>query len=215
VSQILIDMPPAPPSTRSAIGFYGKIPARGDFVRAGLPGAFISAWDDWMGRMIGASRAALGEDWARVWRAAAVQRFALTAGVCGPDAAIGMWLPSEDRVGRHFPLTVAAVGARATRCELLRDDVFLAAAEAAGREAIENRLPPEELSARVAMLTSAARSPPDVSACRADGASWWTEGVPRRSAKVFCCPGLPDEHAFIAMLTSCSPPPAFGIEPAL
>ena len=44
----------------AAIGFYGKIPGRGDFVQAGLPRAFVDPWDAWMQRMILASRAVLG-----------------------------------------------------------------------------------------------------------------------------------------------------------
>src|SRR3954451_16815815 len=93
----------------AAIGFCGKIPARGDFVRAGLPLAFADPWDRWMERMLMASRSALDTEWLPAWLEAPVWRFALTAGVCGPDAAIGLWMPSVDRVGRYYPLTIAAM----------------------------------------------------------------------------------------------------------
>ena len=37
-------------------GFYGKLPARGDFVRAGLPRDFIDPWDAWLQSVIAGSR---------------------------------------------------------------------------------------------------------------------------------------------------------------
>ncbi len=94
---------------RAAIGFYGKLPARGDFVQAGLPRSFTDPWDRWLQRVLAASQAMLGDRWLPAWLEAPVWRFALMPGVCGPDPALGLWLPSVDRVGRHFPLTLAAV----------------------------------------------------------------------------------------------------------
>src|SRR5690242_3290244 len=93
----------------AAIGFYGKIPARGDFVHAGLPRTFTDTWDRWMQRMLPASRSALRDAWLPAWREAPVWRFALTPGTCGRNSVIGLWMPSVDRVGRHYPLTLAAV----------------------------------------------------------------------------------------------------------
>jgi type VI secretion system protein ImpM len=200
----------------AAIGFHGKIPACGDFVRAGLPRAFTDPWDDWMQRMVGASRAVLGEAWLPAWLDAAIWRFALSPRICGPGAVIGLWMPSVDRVGRYFPLTLAAVARNAGARELLREGRgFLAAAEEAGRDALENDLPPDELAARLAAAIMApptnARSDPCL--CSADGGLWWTEGAPRVSAGAFGCGGLPDENTFVAMLVSCSSePPAFSPE---
>ena len=42
-------------------GFYGKLPARGDFVRAGLPRDFTDPWDDWLQSVIAGSRALVGD----------------------------------------------------------------------------------------------------------------------------------------------------------
>ena len=47
----------------TAAGFFGKLPARGDFVRAGLPRDFIDSWDGWWQRMLPGSRDRLGEAW--------------------------------------------------------------------------------------------------------------------------------------------------------
>jgi type VI secretion system protein ImpM len=200
----------------AAIGFHGKIPARGDFIQAGLPRAFTDPWDGWMQRMVGASRAVLGEAWLRAWLEAAVWRFALSSGICGPGAVIGLWMPSVDRVGRYFPLTLAAVAHDANAFELIIGaGGFLAAAESAGREALERDLPPEELAA---LLAAAATVPPvsagiDRALFPADGALWWTEGAPLVSARVFATRGLPDENTFVGMLVSCSSAlPAFSPE---
>lgn len=202
----------------AAIGFFGKIPARGDFVRAGLPRAFIEPWDRWMQRMVAASRSTLGEAWLPAWLQAAVWRFTLSPGICGPGAVIGLWMPSVDCVGRYFPLTLAAVGRDADTRGLLREGGgFLAAAEDAGRDALEKDLAPDDLAARLAAATMV---PPggagaDPCLCPTDGGLWWTEGAPLVSAGVFACAGLPVENAFIDMLVSCSHPrPAFSPEQA-
>jgi type VI secretion system protein ImpM len=200
----------------AAIGFHGKIPARGDFVQAGLPRAFTDPWDGWMQRMVAASRAALGEAWLPAWLEMAVWRFALSSGICGPGAVIGLWMPSVDRVGRYFPLTLAAVARDADACGLLRESGgFLAAAEQAGRDALETDLPPDALAARLAagIRVSPTHAGADPLLCPADGALWWTDGAPLVSAGAFASRGLPDENTFVGMLVSCSSAlPAFSPE---
>ncbi|CAD5198876.1 Protein phosphatase ImpM [Pseudomonas sp. FEN] len=54
-----------------------------------------------------ASQQQLGADWLNVYLVSPLWRFVLAAGVCGPDALAGVLMPSIDRVGRYFPLTVA------------------------------------------------------------------------------------------------------------
>ena len=44
-------------------GFSGKIPARGDFVHAGLPRDFIDPWHDWQSLVIAGSRTLMGDGW--------------------------------------------------------------------------------------------------------------------------------------------------------
>jgi type VI secretion system protein ImpM len=191
----------------AAIGFHGKIPARGDFVQAGLPRAFTDPWDGWMQRMLAASRSILGEAWLPAWLEAAVWRFALTPGTCGPDTVIGLWMPSVDSVGRYYPLTLAAVVADADTPELIRQGGgFLAAAECAGRDAVENELAPDEFAARLvgAMISVHTAAGVDPFLCPSEGGLWWTEGAPRVPAGVFASEGLPDENTFSGMLVGCS-----------
>lgn len=89
-------------------GLYGKLPARGDFVSRRLDADFIGAWDDWLQRAMSGSREVLGTRWLECFLSAPVWRFALPAGMFSRAGWVGLLLPSVDRVGRYFPLTIAA-----------------------------------------------------------------------------------------------------------
>jgi type VI secretion system protein ImpM len=81
-------------------GFYGKIPAAGDFVGRSLPSAYVRFWDRWIARNL-APQLAAGS-----WERRPALRFMLGPTVHGPMAGIVM--ASADRAGRSFPLTLAA-----------------------------------------------------------------------------------------------------------
>jgi type VI secretion system protein ImpM len=90
------------------VGLYGKLPSHGDFLRRRTSDAFLSAWDGWLQDCMSASRAALGDRWLDVYLTSPMWRFAAEAGACGPAPVLGLIVPSVDRVGRYFPLTIAA-----------------------------------------------------------------------------------------------------------
>jgi type VI secretion system protein ImpM len=187
----------------AAMGFCGKLPARGDFVASGLPRRFVEAWHDWMQRVLAASRLALGEGWGAAWLEAPIWRFALSPGICGPDAVLGLWMPSVDRVGRYFPLTFAAVAPGADPTALIREGGgFLATAECAGLDALARDLAPDAVAARLA--TAASAEPRDAATdselCPPNGAFWWSAGSPRVIRTAFATSSLPDEAVFIGML---------------
>ena len=77
-------------------GFYGKLPARGDFVRAGLPRDFIDPWDAWLQSVIAGSRVLAGDAWLPAYLESPVWRFALPPGCPGgwqaPLPAWPTWL---------------------------------------------------------------------------------------------------------------------------
>ncbi len=89
-------------------GFYGKISSHGDFVSRRLPTDFVSVWDHWLQTVLHGSRAQLGERWLATYLNSPIWRFALAPGVCDDKSWVGIVMPSVDRVGRHFPLTIAA-----------------------------------------------------------------------------------------------------------
>lgn len=97
----------APGQAEGGAGFFGKVSSHGDFVSRRLPSSFTAVWDDWLQVSIGRSRELLGPAWLNAYLSAPVWRFALSAGLCGHSAWAGVLMPSVDRVGRYFPLTVA------------------------------------------------------------------------------------------------------------
>ena len=194
-------------------GFHGKIPARGDFVRAGLPGSFVAAWDGWLQEVLPFSRVELGDSWLPAWLEAPIWYFALPPGLCGPDAVLGVWMPSVDRAGRHFPLTLAAVAAGASAATLvLRDSgAWLGRAERAGLDALEYDTPPDALALQLQTSAEPGAVPlPDAVSLHAlatdpDASLWWTQGAPRVPAATILRHGLPNGPAFIAMLQAGNP----------
>jgi type VI secretion system protein ImpM len=89
------------------VGFFGKLPSHGDFVRRSLPAGFVTRWDPWLQAGLTASRQTLGDDWLERYLSGPIWRFALSGGVCGAEQWLGLMMPSVDRVGRYFPLTAA------------------------------------------------------------------------------------------------------------
>ncbi len=89
-------------------GIHGKLPSHGDFITRRLSRNFVDEWDDWLQRAISASKTELGERWLDVYLISPIWSFVLEAGICGANAWAGVLMPSVDRVGRYFPLTLAA-----------------------------------------------------------------------------------------------------------
>ncbi|WP_372989437.1 type VI secretion system-associated protein TagF [Sulfitobacter sp.] len=89
-------------------GAFGKIPALGDFLRLNVSAGFVQPWDDWLQAGMLASREALAENWDDAYLSAPIWRFTLPSGVAGPAGMIGIVMASVDRVGRQYPLTLAA-----------------------------------------------------------------------------------------------------------
>jgi type VI secretion system protein ImpM len=90
------------------VGFYGKLPCRGDFLQRRAPQDFVDAWDPWLQECLHETRQRLQDSWLNTYLTGPVWRFVLSPGVCGQGAFAGILVPSVDRVGRYFPLTVIA-----------------------------------------------------------------------------------------------------------
>lgn len=205
----------------TTLGFYGKLATRGDFVSRSLPQSFIQPWDAWLASGLHVSQQQLGEDWLNAYLVSPLWRFALAAGVCGPNAVVGVLMPSIDRVGRYFPLTVA---------QTLEPDQSLAALVSAPEQWFERAetlmlstlehdsdfsafdesvstlgfLPTYQRHAisRFAGLQRTGASEPDsrhrvLAELACEGASlWWGKGSERIAPGLLRCQGLPDAAEF-------------------
>lgn len=93
-----------------AAGFsaYGKMPAVGDFFHLNPPPGFVRVWDDWVQAVLLTGQGVHGPYWDGYYMSAPIWRFTLTPGLAGPEKVMGVLMPSVDRVGRRFPLTLLA-----------------------------------------------------------------------------------------------------------
>lgn len=96
-----------------SIGFFGKLPAHGDFVQRNLPTGAFALLDDWLQQGLGALQTQCADQWLDQYLTAPIWKFALGAGLIGEATRVGAIMPSVDRVGRYFPLIVLATPAKA------------------------------------------------------------------------------------------------------
>ncbi len=137
------------------IGFFGKMPGYGDFVRRDLPGELTKRWDAWLQNGLAESRKTLDERWLDRYLSSPIWRFCLSAGLCGDAQWMGAMMPSVDRIGRYFPLTAATeipphrslfgTAAAAESWFALLEETLLAALH-------EDSLTTEQLQTRLAAL---------------------------------------------------------------
>lgn len=93
-------------SENTQLGLYGKLPAHGDFIFRNLNSNFITPWDEWMQRYIAGSREQLGDAWLDIYLTSPIWRFVFSSGVIDDKVWAGLMMPSVDRVGRYFPISV-------------------------------------------------------------------------------------------------------------
>ena len=93
-------------------GWYGKLPALGDFASRRLAPEWIAHWDGWLAAGLHQLREAAPDTWLNDYLASPAWRFALLPGSVPEDAGdglrVGVLVPSVDRVGRYFPLVVVS-----------------------------------------------------------------------------------------------------------
>ncbi|GAA4333576.1 hypothetical protein GCM10023144_24970 [Pigmentiphaga soli] len=192
-----------------AAGWYGKLPSLGDFASRRLPVDFIEPWDAWLSSVLEASRRRLGNDWLNAYLSCPVWRFLLLPGALSANGWAGVLLASVDRVGRHFPLTVAAPMDKppATPAALAAFWHWLSALERCALDAIEYDHDAAAFDAAlagvVAPLPAPAASSPIPWRALADGRSLWTAFPvgPDQPFDLHAAAGMPDPAAFAVMLT--------------
>jgi type VI secretion system protein ImpM len=205
----------------TTLGYYGKLASRGDFVSRGLPQSFVKPWDTWLAAGLHVSQQQLGADWLDAYLVSPLWRFVLAADVCGPQPVVGVLMPSIDRVGRYFPLTIAQtiepeqslaalVSAPERWFEQVEALMLATLGEAADFAAFDDSvstlgfLPTtacEPISLFAGLQRTGASDPQARLAALAEtaceGASlWWGRGSERIAPGLMRCAGLPDAAEF-------------------
>jgi type VI secretion system protein ImpM len=191
-----------------APGWFGKMPGAGDFASRRLPDSFVRGWDDWLQNGLVASRDALGASWLEHYLVAPVLRFWVAPGVLDASAWAGVVMPSVDRVGRHFPLTIAQPSGALDGALAARE--WYRAIDAIARrvlhvdatiEALENELAgavAAEVPVAADLTRLARRLQQQVEPAR-HCSVWWCDDASARS-HFLCFDGLPPADAFVSAL---------------
>ena len=196
-------------------GYFGKVSTHGDFVTRRLPADMSAAWDGWLQQAIQASREQLGPQWLSHYLTSPVWRFAIAPGVLDAQGWGGVMMPSVDRVGRHFPLMIAAPGSLPLLDWLHRHVDWYDALDDLARCSLDPAFTLEQFDS-APEFPGAGSAPPegsrwcmplgqDMSAAVAGvllqrHSLWWTEGSPAIASSLLVCPGMPDARGFAAML---------------
>jgi type VI secretion system protein ImpM len=201
-------------SQSPTLGWFGKIPSLGDFATRNLPPSFVKPWDEWLSAELSEARFVWADSWATTYQQAPMLCFSLGAGAADDFAWQGILLPSFDRVGREFPLTIAQSRPRLAATTVGRQ--WWVALAAAGRRALEPGCGADGVDKALAVFVDHQPEPghcaqSDVqrmepaSATVSDGTSaWWpwsVEDSPEVTPAVFA--GLPRGVCFRKLLGAC------------
>ncbi len=180
-----------------AFGFFGKIPALGDFIRGGdISRVFVTAWDGFLQSGFLASREALAGDWRDAYQTAPIWRFSLGASVIDGGPYTGVMMPSQDAVGRLFPLTIVA--ASPPPADGLESREFYLPIEDAALDMLDALRGKSDLESKVAKF----EFPDILAAITADSSEWLSApdagfGKPLGLSHM----GLPSKNSFQTLFT--------------
>lgn len=227
--------PDEPTQAVAAIpGWYGKLPSLGDFAGRRLPVTFVDAWDNWLQGVLQATQHAAGPGWLDSYLTTPIWRFALLPGLLGPSGWAGVLMPSVDRVGRYFPLsvTVELPSNMAVAHAVFKGRDWFAGLEDAVLGMLDGGRGPDDLDEALATLLLAlppeepdeaaepVRSLQSVDGFEALAAGqalaawaqlrgwrtlWWTRGRVDGPPLMLACAGLPTAEEFGKLLESGKP----------
>jgi type VI secretion system protein ImpM len=184
-----------------SIGWYGKLPSRGDFVGSGLPRAWLRSWDDWLQHALAGAARQLGAATLRERLAVMPAWHGLVpAAQPGEPAWSGVVVGSTDRVGRAFPLLMAEACDAAALDRVAVADLHLRALSVSDwLDAARPSSSPKEFDAGIAQLAAtpwalAPAPDDDVAALRArwpQAASFWWHLAPASDLQAPLAEGWP------------------------
>ncbi|GMV47334.1 MAG: hypothetical protein AMXMBFR66_27320 [Pseudomonadota bacterium] len=175
-----------------AAGWHGKLPSLGDFASRRLEPAFIEVWDGWLAQGMLALREADAAGWLAAYLASPSWRFwllpAVLPGPAGRQGWAGVLMPSVDRVGRYYPLTLALplVDTPASGVQLQALWHWLGRLDELARDALFDDWSAERLEAELARAARPEAARVDAAAALPDLAA----ALPDAAALVELPPGL-------------------------
>jgi type VI secretion system protein ImpM len=204
---------------------YGKHPAFGDFLTAGLSGVAQDRIETWLNASLSTLKSAWGDMWEHGFDASPPIAFWIGARVTGGGAVRGAMIASRDKVGRRFPLIAGwegpgplppAVDPTDTSCaEMAAVLAELAPDQAKGAQGMLDLLPEvegEDVDADAAFW--AARDDGDLPQLWADVAFadhlraahgrsyWWVTQAP---TSLYASDGFPPTEALAWLMTGGRP----------
>ncbi len=202
-------------------GFFGKVPARGDFLARRVPATIAAQWETWLQELTVAVRASGQRGWQDAWLTAPLWHFVLGGNLAGPLGAAGVLIASADRVGRLFPFTLIGEAAADARLDAA---AWAQRAEALALSALDDGFDPAVFDAALADLGPPPQSsggnrvsgwfaltldgdwPEDAQGGPGpDQSEWWTRGSERLSPTRMRCTGLPDAAQARTMILGGEP----------
>ena len=155
-----------------APGYFGKVPARGDFLSCRMPPAIAETWDAWLGMLTVAVREESGADWPDIWLTAPLWHFAIAPGILSDRGAAGVLIASVDRVGRMFPFTIIGPSTG------IPEESWSSEAERLVLEALQDEFDPAALDKELVTLDR----PLQPTSIEEGTTAWWCRGpLPNRS----------------------------------
>ncbi len=92
------------PGGQGLMGWFGKLPAVGDFAARGLPHALQDSVHHWVSDGMSYLTHERPDEWREWYLVSPVWHFVMNAGVWSDNALVGCLAPSVDKVGRCSPL---------------------------------------------------------------------------------------------------------------
>ncbi len=187
------------------LGFFGKLPSHGDFVSTGLGRKLQAALDAWLQSSLHAIQAEFGNQWERRFRFMPSWRFIVERDLWGPATIAGVIVPSVDRVGRSFPLVLAAElhGFSGDPRSLCLDDTWFIATEGLAETSARQDFDIDTFTTGLKRLR-----PPrpgqfdgmEQSSLMPPGTLWWRMDPDDRRMKGFRVSGAPGPLDFLKLL---------------
>lgn len=137
----------------NTLGYYGKVHTHGDFVSKGLPRSFIEPWDVWLQEAILTSQRQLGDKWLSFYLTSPLYHFVLSPGICGDKAWLGILMPSVDKIGRYYPMTLGLMlDAKINPFNAIQNKACFAQLETLARSCVQDNYSLDKFNAGIEQL---------------------------------------------------------------